>query len=544
MTTSDVPWQPRAVSPGLAEDPLRPLSPRASSAGTSWSLPLRLAWLFDRSSWAARAAWLVIGASVVRLAIIASTGLSDTESYYYVWSRFLDWSYYDHPPMVAWLTRLTTLAGASPFTVRIGSVLCAGLFQALLYRLAARMFSPRAGFVAVAIVTALPAFLFTSFLANPEAPLAPLWVLYLLLLDDLRRGREAWRPLVLGLVIGVAFLAKFTAVLAVPLAVLVVAVSPDLRHWLRRPSFYAGGFVALAVAAPVIVWNQRHGWPSLALHLVERMPAVTAHSLLTNAGRAAVGQLLLFHPLVFPALLAALAMAFRRAPRDPRYRFLAWTSGPVLLFFFAVMAKACDAEPHWTMVGYMPLAVAAAGWLDERLDAPSRALGGYLRVVIAFSAAVGALYVVHMRSPVLLRAVPASLYGADADPINETLGWDRVHAAVLASSERLGPDTVVASHHNVLCGHVAAELGDRPPVYCVSPRRTEFDFLGRRTPPPGAPVVFVESARYPAEPSAVLEGMRCRRVETIDVERGGVAVGRYRVHECVPPAPMVISSVR
>ena len=132
MTTSDVPWQPRAVSPGLAEEPLRPASPRATFAVLPSALPLRLAWLFDGSSWAARAAWLVLGATFVRLAIIASTGLSDTESYYYVWSRFLDWSYYDHPPMVAWMTRLTTLAGDSPFAVRIGSVLSAALFQALL----------------------------------------------------------------------------------------------------------------------------------------------------------------------------------------------------------------------------------------------------------------------------------------------------------------------------------------------------------------------------------------------------------------------------
>ena len=532
------------MSPGLAEGPLRPASPRATFAVLPSALPLRLAWLFDGSSWAARAAWLVLGATFVRLAIIASTGLSDTESYYYVWSRFLDWSYYDHPPMVAWMTRLTTLAGDSPFAVRIGSVLSAALFQALLYRLTARTFSARAGFVAVAIVTILPAFLMTSFLANPEAPLAPLWVAYLLLLDGLRHGRETWRPLALGLVVGVAFLAKFTAVLGVPLALLVVAASPDLRHWLRRPSFYAGGLVALALATPVIVWNQRHGWPSLALHLVERMPAITVHSLATNSWRAIVGQVLLFHPLVFPALVATLVMAARRAARDPRYRFLALTSGPVLLFFFAVMAKACDAEPHWTMVGYMPLAVAAGGWLDEHLDHPSRALSAYLRTVIAFSATAAALYVVHMRSPVLVRAVPASLYSPNGDPINETLGWDRVHAAVDASARRLGPGAVVASHHNVLCGHVAAELGDQPPMYCASPRRTEFDFLERRTPPPGAPVIFVESSRYPAEPGTVLEGVRCVRAATIDVERGGVAIGEYRIHECLPPTPMVVSSAR
>ena len=31
--------------------------------------------------------------------------LGNGEAYYYSWSRFLDWSYYDHPPLVAWMVR-------------------------------------------------------------------------------------------------------------------------------------------------------------------------------------------------------------------------------------------------------------------------------------------------------------------------------------------------------------------------------------------------------------------------------------------------------
>ena len=34
--------------------------------------------------------------------------LGNGEAYYYSWSRFLDWSYYDHPPLIAWMVRLTT----------------------------------------------------------------------------------------------------------------------------------------------------------------------------------------------------------------------------------------------------------------------------------------------------------------------------------------------------------------------------------------------------------------------------------------------------
>src|SRR5580658_5262223 len=78
--------------------------------------------LIDISTWPRRAAWFVATIACFRLLIIATTGLSDTESYYYMWSRFPDWSYYDHPPMVAWLTALTTLGAHSAFSARIGFV--------------------------------------------------------------------------------------------------------------------------------------------------------------------------------------------------------------------------------------------------------------------------------------------------------------------------------------------------------------------------------------------------------------------------------------
>ena len=476
--------------------------------------------------------------TAIRLVIVSTTGLSDTEAYYLTWSRFPEWSYYDHPPLIAWILSATTIGSTSPFFVRIGSVVCSGLFGFLVYRLSAHLFaSPRAGFLALFVVSILPAFFFTGFLANPEAPLAPLWVLYLLLLDDLRSHDEAWRPVLVGAVIGVGFLAKYTALLAVPITVLFVAVSLGARRWLRRPTFYVAGLMALLLASPVIYWNYLHGWPSVTLHLVERMPAASARTFLANGRRILLAQVALFHPLVLPGLLAMLLVTVYRARRDERYRLLAVTSGPMLLFFFVVMVRACDAEPHWTMVGYVPLAVASGGWGDEQLDRAGRLGKAYLLYVcasVAMSTALAAAYVVHVASPAVLRLLPESAYNPDADPINETLGWDRVRAAIAAESARLGPEATVASEQNVLCGHLDVALGDEPAVYCPSRRRTEFDFIGRRDPPSRAPVIYVDSARYPGDPAVSLPLHSCARVREIEVERGGHVLGRYRISECLP----------
>ncbi len=495
----------------------------------------------DLSTWPRRAAWFIGTLTLARLIIISATGLSDTEAYYYVWSRFPALSYYDHPPMVAWMTAVTTLVSKSAFSARVGAVVCSALMGSLVYRLAARLFSPRAGFLALVAVSTPPVLFFTSFLINPEGPLAPLWVLSLLLLDDLREHDEPWRPLLLGLAIGGGFLAKYTAVLLVPVTLIFLATSVQTRRWFRRPSLYASGLVALAVASPVVIWNYQHHWPTLTLHLVERMSAPTGLTLRRHALHMVVDQFVLYQPLVFPGLLAILGAAVVRARTDARYRLLAAASAPVLLFLFAVMVKVGDAEPHWTMVGFLPLAIAAGGWLDEHIDRPPRGLMGYLRASVGVSATFFALYFVHTQSPVVMRMIPPELYSASVDPVNETFGWDRIHAAISDEAAKLGPNTVVASSHNVLCGQVAAQLDDRPHVYCPSPRRTEFDFLGRRDPPMDAPVVYVDSARYSESVSELLPGRSCAQTQTIAVMRDGRALNKYGIYVCHPVKAGVLS---
>jgi 4-amino-4-deoxy-L-arabinose transferase-like glycosyltransferase len=475
-----------------------------------------------------RCAWVLVGAlTLVRLAITAKTGISDTEAYYVGWARWPDLSYYDHPPLVAWTTWLVSRVATSAFAVRLVPVACAAAFGLLVFRLARRFFTPRASFFALMLVSALPAFMMTSVLVNPEGLLAPLWVLIIGAIYDLRERREWWRPIVLGSLIGLAFLAKYTAVLAVPLALAWVISERPARKWLTRPAFYAGGGVALLLASPVIAWNAARGFPSVRLHLVERVARPSVATYAANALHTLTSQLGLFHPLVFPALVVAAIVVVQRRV-DVRYRFLAWVGLPTLAFFVVMMVRVTDAEPHWTMVAYVPLAIALGALLDESF---ARWRTYVVAVAISSSLALG-VYVVHIASPVLLGLIPSSVYDASADPINETLGWDRITPAVARAADKLGPRAVVVSNHNVLCGHLEVALGDAPNVYCASERRTEFDFVGRGVVPRDAPVVYVETARYPRAPSEVLGSRECAIAEEVDVTRAGRVVQRVRIWSC------------
>ncbi|MGH7435374.1 MAG: glycosyltransferase family 39 protein [Polyangiaceae bacterium] len=472
---------------------------------------------------------ILLALLLVRSAIAATTGLSDTEAYYASWARAPALSYYDHPPLVAWAGWLA-IRTLGPGAVRVVPLACGVVFDVLVYRLGALIFSPRAGVFALALIAVLPVFFYTGFLVNPEALLAPLWMLFLLALLALRDHDEPWRPLVLGASVGAAFLAKYTGLLALPVALLYVASGAGTRRWLRRPSFYAGGLVSLAMASPVIVWNAARGWPSVGLHLGERQ-ALRPESLAAALWRVGSAQMVYFHPLALPLLFAVLAFTVLRARRDERYRFLACASAPVLAFLLTVMVRTPDSEPHWTMVGYVPVVVAAGGLLDESAGLLRRVATVALGVIMVSFTAGGLAYGALVHSPMLQRALP--VYVPADDPIGETVGWSDVRAAVRSEASKLGPGTVVAGAHNVLCGHLMWALGDAPHVYCESTRRTELDFMGRRALPDGVAVVFVDSDKYPADVNRVMAAYACGAREEVDAERDGVTVGRYGLRACV-----------
>ena len=493
--------------------------------------------------------WVIV-ATAIRFVSMSGIPLGNGEAYYFTWSRFLDWSYYDHPPLIAWMVRMTTAMGISPETVRLGPILASGLFGFLFHRLAERFVRPRAAFFALVIVTTLPVFLASSFILNPEAPLAPLWVGFLLVVERMRTRNEPWRPLLAGLLLGFAFLAKYTAVLLVPMVLLYAATSAPMRRWLRRPSFYAGGAIALALAMPVLLWNAARGWPSIALHLVERAGVVapvagenTVNQLVTVSSsdgtgmldtfmRVLVGQLMSYSPLLAPLLVVALVRFLRKARREDNSLFLASFSWPALLVLLAAMVKFKDAEQHWTMVAFIPAIIGAGGFADE-----TSALATRMRRVAAVGVGVSIFFFglahLHARTNAFLRMLPRDRYDAHADMINELIGWDRVSASVEHAAAASPGQVVLASNHYSMCGRLFFEIGDDPPVYCPTARKSAFDFFGRKDPPADATVILLTNDVHQEMPVG-LRDRKCTQVDQVDLERDGRHVAQYLVQSCAP----------
>ncbi len=200
-------------------------------------------------------------AAIVLLNLIfnATLPLHFDEAYYWVWSQHLQLSYFDHPPMIAWLIRIVTLASDAEWIIRLVPLGCTMLAGLGIRQLAAWMYTPAIADKALLIFLVSPLAQMGFTLATPDAPLILGWTLTLLCAyRAFFEQRRRWYYLT-GLAAGFALLSKYTAVLLLP-ALVGFALCSSLRRKLLWREFGLAAGLTVLVFLPVIIWNAGHDW--------------------------------------------------------------------------------------------------------------------------------------------------------------------------------------------------------------------------------------------------------------------------------------------
>lgn len=317
---------------------------------------------------------IIAGISLWRLAIAGIMPVTQDEAYYFSWAHALAWGYFDHPPGVAALGLGTLLEPASALAARVGTVLAAALTLAVLASLYRNSGIRSPGTLALALVLAAASFpgIAVGIVTTPDTVLALCWALVLHEAERALAG-ERRRWLSAGIATGLGLLGKYTMVLIGP--VLLIAILRADPRALRSPWPYLGGFLALLVFAPNLVWNAGNDWLSLRFQLghgfatdtgaliaaadgtrgaIEHSGPVTIPERLASLG----GFLALqagFWGLILP-LLAALPWLVRRSRMESgetlrsHARSLLRAAVFFPLGFFALLSLTSDVEANWPVV--------------------------------------------------------------------------------------------------------------------------------------------------------------------------------------------------
>lgn len=403
-----------------------------------------------------RIKWLFAAVIAVNLLYNANLPLHFDEAYYWIWSKRLALSYFDHPPMVAYLIRLFTVWGDGEFFIRLAAVFATTCAAFLVYFLGRDMFSPRVGELALVLFLFLPLVHIGFLVTTPDSPLVLFWALVLYLFYQGIFRDRAYCLYGAGIAGGLALMSKYTAVLLFAALFLFLLFSP-YRRVFRSGRLYIACGLAFLVFLPVVVWNAGHDWVSFRFQFDHGVAARKVFNPDT-AGEFLGAQAAIFNPLFFLALLYYTARHWRRNLGDPRLAFLFWTFAfPFLFFGYHSLFK--KSEANWTAPAYLAGVVLLAYWLDRFRRRQLVAAGLVLSLAI-----IGLV-----KSPEFFPGLPREMVMKQ-----QFQGWNLVFHS---GSRYVESGDVVLSDNYETASLAWYYLAGRPQVHILTPARfSQFDY--------------------------------------------------------------------
>ncbi|RZM74996.1 ArnT family glycosyltransferase [Leptolyngbya iicbica] len=346
-----------------------------------------------------RAVWWWLGGGFVFRVIVATfLPVGFDEAYYYLYSRHLAWSYFDHPLMVA----LTTGMGWWPWgagaalTIRVGALLLYPLSLLLLYVVARHLFDEKTGVLAIAIGSIAPIFWIAfGVLSSPDNALIFFWTLTCLLAawefipdrfssaSSLRKAtyQPTYRVALIGLTVGLACLSKYHGFILGAGLVGFCLTSDRTRKVFWSPWLLVSLVLFLLTLIPLWWWNAQNDWFSFRFHLLMRFDGdgtPNPYRPLDVLGTWGLGLLYLFPTIGLPlwwstgkalleriqSILQPPMSAGERVARD-RLGLILWLSLPIAVGFTLLGGKQAI-YPAWPAPGFwgmtLLLAHAASHW--------------------------------------------------------------------------------------------------------------------------------------------------------------------------------------
>lgn len=353
--------------------------------------------------------------ALVHLLLVNRYGYHGDELYFIECGRHLAFGYVDHPPLIPWIARIADALGGSLLLLRLPAI-AAGVgtmaFTALLVRLWGGGF--RAQLLALLCLLVAPAHLRLAVMLDIPVVEVSLCTASAYLVARALASAERWTWLLAGGVLGLAILAKHSAILWAGALALGLLASPQ-RAALASRWPWLGAAVALLLALPNFVWQVEHDFATLEFMRTLR------HELLAEQKRGLfiADQLLYFHLFAVPVWLAGLAFAFTSQGLRARPFALLF----VAMFCFLLIV---GGKPYYLASAY-PAVLAAGGVALEGWLAEHALLRRTLLASIAITGAALGLVILPVLPIQKVDAVMGSLFGGLAPPMALTHDLHAMH---------------------------------------------------------------------------------------------------------------------
>lgn len=460
---------------------------------------------------------LIVLTALLRLAVIGHFGFGVDEAHYVLYGLYSDLSYFDHPPMVGWVEALFTAAfGVNEFAARTPAVFIGTATTGMLYLWLLRIFgSSRLAFLGAAALNA--SFLFNALFMM----LMPDTLLYLLIVPVMtlalrieQHDRLAdW--LMLGVLLGVAGLSKYTAFLFVVSLIVYFALQ---RRWdlFLSPRLLPAVLFAAVTVSPVLIWNAQHDWISFAF---QSSHVTGSGGLNWNAfGQSLGAQMGAYSPFLAPIAFYGLFMSLRS--REAHALFISGIFGAVLMAFFTYNSFFARALPHWTSLFYLLFIPVGTVFLYEQ----GRAWRRYTQLAVAVSALITLLLYAELR----FRFLPLPDYKSIHRDI---YGWDTIMKKAVSHIADPTIQAAAVTNWSLASRAIYYGLPYGINVFLIDERSDQFD-LWQKGDPAGRDLLFITTHDFNSDIAADMRCESTEPAETFDIEIRGRKVNRVTLTWC------------
>ena len=317
------------------------------------------------------------------------TPINSDEAYYWMYSRYLAWGYFDHPPMIALMIKIGYFFFKNELGVRLmGILLQLVSFYLIWCMIDSELRKKKENvFLLILIICSLPVFNIFGFIATPDSPLLFFTALFLFVYRKFEQNNTWKYTIILGIVMAVIMYSKYHG------ALLIIFVVLSNLKLLKNPKFYIAAILAIVLFFPHIYWQYSNGFPSIKYHLVERVAGFSLKDVIEYF----MNELLTHNPLVFPVVIY---LMFRAKNLNSFERTLYYIVIGFFAFFF-ISSFRYHVEPQWTAAASIPLVIILFNNLDDKPK-----ISAYLKYVTIISI----LLILFLRSAMMIDFLPIDFF--------------------------------------------------------------------------------------------------------------------------------------
>lgn len=395
--------------------------------------------------------------AVLRLLIAPHVGLGVDEAHYVLYGMHLDWSYFDHPPLVGWTQYVfTSIFGLDEFGARVSAVLIGFITSLFLYRLLYQI-DENANKTFIAVVALYASFIFNALflMLLPDTLLFLLIIPIIFSVIKVQQDNSAKNWFILGLLLGLAGLSKYTAVLF---------VFPIIAYFLikkRFDLFISSKILITIITAfililPVIYWNMIHHWISFSYQSGHVMGAKSIHW--AGFFRSLAAQFGAYNPLLVPLAFYGLYKAFI-SKNDTL--FLSALFGLTLISFFTYASLYKTALPHWSALFYLLFIPVGTYYM---IDVSKK----YVKIAIIFGLTLSALAYAELT----FKFIPFPDYQSIHRDI---YGWKKIMREANAAINNPKEDAIAVTNWTLASRAMFYNHPYKTKVYLVDNHEDQFD---------------------------------------------------------------------